>query len=526
MGRLPCVKNVRFRTLQNTLLGLCLLTFLLMVVVHKDRILQRVAQSFPATKPSELTRLTGILKDTNRHPSAVNKSLEMATQESQIPTKSSNMTTMLPDLINKGNGRLTKRISSKVTTESSKITLELASMTAKHSETTTEPPIVTTKPSRITTQSSTVTTKHTITTKPPNVPRKPSRITPRETKENSEIIHSLTKAREISTTLSYLGDAYGWDNTYLNSSCPNRTRDKLKSNEFNETFVNNIPVLQWKIHAILSEYQRLKRYLGTYGWKGLTWQILNETLNLLNSSGNGYLFDTWKGHSPCVRCAVVGNGGILNGSGMGAEIDGHDYVFRVNGAITKGYENDVGRRTSFFFFSTNTLFNSLAAYRKNGFHNVPHSQETRFLLLPDHERDYLLVRAALTNSVIDRGRDKGKRPSNYFGTNLTTEHFKILHPDFMRYLRNRYLWDPILKTKHRNIYRPTTGASMLLMAVHTCDQVSAYGFITPNYGKFSDHYYDMSFRKIVFYMNHSFLREMRLWQKLHKARVIKLYMRD
>ena len=59
-------------------------------------------------------------------------------------------------------------------------------------------------------------------------------------------------------------------------------------------------------------------------------------MSLLNTSSNQYLFDdlltnrTVQGvaNNSCIRCAVVGNGGILNGSNIGHVIDSHDYVFR------------------------------------------------------------------------------------------------------------------------------------------------------------------------------------------------------
>lgn len=57
-----------------------------------------------------------------------------------------------------------------------------------------------------------------------------------------------------------------------------------------------------------------------------------STLSLLNGSESTRLFAVSRELLPgCIRCAVVGNGGILNGSRQGQNIDAHDYVFRYVG---------------------------------------------------------------------------------------------------------------------------------------------------------------------------------------------------
>lgn len=59
--------------------------------------------------------------------------------------------------------------------------------------------------------------------------------------------------------------------------------------------------------------------------------VVGSTLRLLNASANRHLFGSDAFPGGCVRCAVVGNGGILNGSRQGKAIDAHHLVFRCGG---------------------------------------------------------------------------------------------------------------------------------------------------------------------------------------------------
>ncbi|CAB1338596.1 unnamed protein product [Coregonus sp. 'balchen'] len=254
-------------------------------------------------------------------------------------------------------------------------------------------------------------------------------------------------------------------------------------------YSEDAPPRTWAKHATPEQYQRLRLYPGTHGWANLDYNTLVSTLSVLNTSANWHMFDDWERRSngsQCVRCAVVGNGGILKESKKGRDIDRHDYVFSF----------------------------------------VTTDHETRYVFLPDHDRDYLLMKAAATHTPVERGPERSKTPPSYFGGNVTVEKFKMYHPDFIRYIRNRFLRAHAMQTKYKDIYRPSTGAVMLLAAVHTCDQVSAYGFMTPDYMNYSDHYYDSQYHPVGFFINHDLRMEMTLWQQLHHAGLITLYMRQ
>ncbi|XP_073462305.1 alpha-N-acetylgalactosaminide alpha-2,6-sialyltransferase 2 [Aquarana catesbeiana] len=308
------------------------------------------------------------------------------------------------------------------------------------------------------------------------------------------------------------------------SACPDNLRTQVQKSSFREIFNFDTPVLMWDRHLTEETTKNLTQKLAPYGWKDIPIEDVTSTLKLLNDSANRGLFD-WQKPKGCIRCAVVGNGGILNGSRIGKEIDQHDYVFRVNGAVIKGFEEDVGTKTSFYGFTVNTMKNSLIGYFMDGFTQTPKGEGLRYIFIPSNKRDYVMLRSGILGVPVPTGDDKGDKPSDYYGPEATPKKFKLLHPDFLQYTRDKFLKSEILDTEYAYLYMPSTGGLMLLTALHTCDQVDAYGFITSNYKRYSDHYYEKEKKKLEFYANHDMLMEMHLWQKLHQYGIIKLYHR-
>ncbi|XP_041075641.1 alpha-N-acetylgalactosaminide alpha-2,6-sialyltransferase 1-like [Polyodon spathula] len=317
---------------------------------------------------------------------------------------------------------------------------------------------------------------------------------------------------------------YHRDPSAKNTTCPESIRSRSAEIDwFKQIFIPDISLFMHKEHFNDEEWKRLEHFNPPYGWMGTNYTEVKQGVELVPGLKEQKVLLSSKRNDSCIRCAAVGNGGILNGSRKGAEIDSHDYIFRVNGAVIKGFEDDVGVRTSFYVHTAQTMLSSLGGYWKQGFTNIPMDKEIKYILVTEGMRDYQWLRALMLNTEVSRGPYLKKRPRSYYGTDFTPENYLVAHPDFNRYIKNRFLKSKIVEGKHWAIYRPTTGAFALLLALHLCDVVDAYGYITEDYAKYPNHYYDKTKTKTVFYGNHDYGLEIKEWKKLHDAKIMNLY---
>ncbi|KAM5307549.1 alpha-N-acetylgalactosaminide alpha-2,6-sialyltransferase 1 isoform 2-T2 [Glossophaga mutica] len=323
---------------------------------------------------------------------------------------------------------------------------------------------------------------------------------------------------------------YSFDVGGLQTTCPNSVKVRAsKSRWFQKLFLPNLTLFLDSRHFNQSEWDRLEHFAPPFGFMELNYSLVQEVVTRFPPVAQQQLLLAHlpAGSTQCVSCAVVGNGGILNNSHVGQEIDSHDYVFRLSGAVTKGYEQDVGTRTSFYGFTAFSLTQSLYILGHRGFQHVPVGKDIRYLHFLEGARDFEWLEALLLNQTLVKRSLFWfrRRPQEAFQDTLQLDRYLLLHPDAIRYMKNRFLRSKTLDTVHWRIYRPTTGALLLLTALQLCDQVSAYGFITEGHERFSDHYYDTTWKKTVFYINHDFSLERTIWKRLHDEGIIRLYQR-
>ncbi|XP_053292032.1 ST3 beta-galactoside alpha-2,3-sialyltransferase 8 [Pleuronectes platessa] len=202
--------------------------------------------------------------------------------------------------------------------------------------------------------------------------------------------------------------------------------------------------------------------------------------------------------SLCRRCAVVGNSGNLRESGHGDLINSHNSVIRMNKAVTRGFEKDVGSRT------THHLLYPESA--------VDMGQGESLVLLPFKLRDLEWLTSALSTGEVKmtymRVKDR---------VEADKDKVLVMNPVFFKYVHDHW-------TEHHGRY-PSTGMLAIIFALHTCDQVSVFGYGADKQGNWH-HYWEENrnagaFRKTGV---HSADFEIQVIQQLAKEGKISLHL--
>ncbi|XP_061582964.1 CMP-N-acetylneuraminate-beta-galactosamide-alpha-2,3-sialyltransferase 2-like [Cololabis saira] len=191
-------------------------------------------------------------------------------------------------------------------------------------------------------------------------------------------------------------------------------------------------------------------------------KTLEEVMSQMFQVVSSPTVDTRPLPSRCRRCAVVGNSGNLRKSGHGKLIDSHTSVIRMNKAVTQNFESDVGNRTTHHF-----LYPESAVDVRRG---------VSVVLLPFKLRDLEWLTSALSTGDIKMTYMRVKE-------RIEADKDKVLvvNPVFFKYVHDRW-------TEHHGRY-PSTGMLAIIFALHTCDQVSVFGYGADQQGNWH-HYWE------------------------------------
>ncbi|XP_060771366.1 CMP-N-acetylneuraminate-beta-galactosamide-alpha-2,3-sialyltransferase 1-like [Neoarius graeffei] len=201
------------------------------------------------------------------------------------------------------------------------------------------------------------------------------------------------------------------------------------------------------------------------------------------------------GPDRCRTCAVVGNSDNLIGSHYGQLIDSHDFIIRMNQGPTKGYERDVGLKTT-----------HRAMYPESA---MDLDNSTHLVLLPFKVLDMEWLISIFTTKNITRTYTNVKRTIQ-----ANKDKVMIMSPEFMRYVYKNW-------SREHGRY-PSTGFLTLVLALHICDQVNVFGFGARTDGRWY-HYYDKAYRQSMNSTPHRGGAEYNFMLELEKRNKIKMY---
>lgn len=212
----------------------------------------------------------------------------------------------------------------------------------------------------------------------------------------------------------------------------------------------------------------------------------------------------------CRTCAVIGNGFALKNSSLGEIINKYDVVIRLNDAPVRGFEEDVGNKT------TLRLFYPESASYNPGIHNDP---DTLLVLVPFKQQDLRWLKEILYDEKrVQKGFWKPP-PQIWLGR---ASQIRVLDPYFLRITARKFLQIPVQPRKQQKAVHPTTGLLAVFVALNYCDVVHVAGFGYPASRNQNQpiHYYGQQTMKSMKNSYHDLNQEAQILQRLEEQGVI------
>ncbi|XP_058606762.1 CMP-N-acetylneuraminate-beta-galactosamide-alpha-2,3-sialyltransferase 4 isoform X2 [Onychostoma macrolepis] len=229
----------------------------------------------------------------------------------------------------------------------------------------------------------------------------------------------------------------------------------------------------------------------------------------------------------CRTCAVIGNGFSIKNSSLGEIINKYDVVISVktfpvvwlvfcilvlllNDAPVRGYEEDVGNKT------TLRLFYPESASYNPGIQNDP---DTLLVLVPFKQQDLRWLKEILYDEKRVRKGFWKLPPQIWLGR---ASQIRVLDPYFLRLTASKLLQIPLQPLKQQKPVHPTTGILAVFVALNYCDVVHVAGFGYPESRnqKQPIHYYGKETMKSMKNSYHDLNQEALVLKRLEDQGVI------
>ncbi|XP_041453957.1 CMP-N-acetylneuraminate-beta-1,4-galactoside alpha-2,3-sialyltransferase-like isoform X2 [Lytechinus variegatus] len=255
------------------------------------------------------------------------------------------------------------------------------------------------------------------------------------------------------------------------SQCiPGKTRDRMLNLFGNRYDVNIHPFI-----GAETEVSSLVSLPPPFGFKKLE-SVLKKAVSVINKSDFSEITS-----KSCSRCVVVGNGGVMKDSSMGAIIDDFDVVIRLNDAPTITYEKDVGSKTTIRMAYPESSFQSAIPYKGHWLYVIVIFKQTDLEWISNVAAGKKVPSSLRFWKSVARSVPK------------PADEFRIFNPHIIQETAELVGMKIGNGKVGKNV--PTTGSFAISMATRLCDEVSVAGF---GYDESKPlHYYDKQQIKVV-----------------------------